>query len=510
MIRRTLWTLPLALLIPLFSLAQAAPVHPAAAFATLPLADGWSLQSSCKVEQKGEVVSTPKFEPRGWYTVSVPTTVVSALVKHKVYPDPDYGMNLRSLPGMTYPIGGNFANIPMEQDSPFLIPWWYRKEFTLPAAYKGKTLWLKFGGLNYRANIWLNGKQIGAKEDVAGAWRTWEFNITDTAKPGAANVLAVEVFSPTDTDLAITFVDWNPAPPDKNMGLWRGVEVVASGPVALRYPTAVSTVDSPANDKAHLTVTALLKNGTNQPVKGTLKARIEKIEVSQDVELAPGESKDAVFSPEQFPQLNLDNPRLWWPTQMGKPELYPLHMEFEVAGKISDSAHIEFGIRQVTSELNADNHRVFSINGKKILIRGGGWSPDMMLRENSQRLQDEFRYVRDMGLNTIRLEGKLETQEFFDLADKQGILIMAGWCCCDHWEHWPKWKPEDFKIAEQSLRDQIYRLRSHPSLVMWLNGSDNPPPPDVEQTYLRVEKELLWPNPTVSSATGEERRVLRR
>ena len=100
----------------------------------------------------------------------------------------------------------------------------------------------------------------------------------------------------------------------------------------------------------------------------------------------------------------------------------------------------------------------------------------MMLREDSQRLRNEFRYVSDMGLNTIRLEGKLETKEFFDLADQQGILVMAGWCCCDFWERWQRWKPEDYEIAKQSLRDQIYRLRNHPSLVMWLNGSDNPPP----------------------------------
>ena len=106
----------------------------------------------------------------------------------------------------------------------------------------------------------------------------------------------------------------------------------------------------------------------------------------------------------------------------------------------------------------------------------------MMLREDQQRMHDEFRYVQDMGLNTVRLEGKLENKAFFDMADRQGILVMAGWVCCVHWEHWAKWKPQDFVIAEQSLRDQIYRLRSHPSMFMWLNGSDNPPPPDVEQT----------------------------
>ncbi len=481
---------------------EAKPGHPHSD-ATISLREGWSLQSSGKVDEKGEALSTPAFQPKDWYTVTVPTTVVAALVEHKVYPDPFFGTNLQSFPGVTYPIGANFSNIPMQQDSPFIVPWWYRKEFVLPASFKGKTIWLNFRGINYRANIWLNGKQIAKAEDTAGAWRTYEFNITDAAVPGKANALAVQVFSPTDTDLAITFVDWNPAPPDKNMGLFRSVDISTSGPVALRYPAVISKVDSPANDKAHLTVSALLKNGANHPVKGTLKGTIEKTNFSQEVELAAGESKDVTFTPEQFPQLNVDNPRLWWPAQMGKPELYSLSLEFTTDGKVSDQSETKFGIREVKSEVLSANRRLFSINGKNVLIRGGGWSPDMMLRENSQRLRDEFRYVQDMGLNTIRLEGKLETKEFLDLADERGILVLAGWCCCDHWEHWPNWKPPDFVIAEQSLRDQMYRLRGHPSLVAWMNGSDNPPPPDVEQTYLKVEKDLLWPNPVISSATAK-------
>ncbi|HLB88425.1 MAG TPA: glycoside hydrolase family 2 protein, partial [Terriglobales bacterium] len=455
------------------------------------------------VEQNGAVLSTPSFQPKGWYTVTVPTTVVAALVKHKVYPDPYFGMNLRSLPGVSYPIGRPFSSLPMPQDSPFIMPWWYRKEFVIPTGYRGRTIWLKFNGINYRANIWFNGKQIAKLDDVAGAWRTYEFNVTDAALPGKTNVLAVEVFSPTENDLSITFWDWNPAPPDKHMGIFRDVEISTSGPVALRYPTVVSKVDSPANDSAHLSITALLKNATNQPVQGTLRGRIDKIEFSQDIELAANETKDVTFEPEQFAQLNIANPRLWWPAQMGAPNLYNLNIEFNVDGKVSDRSETTFGIREVTSELNGNNHRVFSINGRQILIRGGGWAMDMMLRENLQRLEDEFRYVQDMGLNTIRLEGMLETKEFLDLADRKGILIMAGWVCCIHWQHWPNWKPEDFTIAEQSLRDQIYRLRSHPSLVMWLNGSDVPPPPDVEQMYLKAEKELRWPNPVLSSASAE-------
>lgn len=489
-----------------FILAQDAAANHSSE-AKLMLHEGWTLQTSAKVEAKGEVISTPQFSPQGWHRVAVPSTVVAALVKDKTLPDPFFGMNLRQFPGVTYPIGGNFSNIPMEPDSPYAVSWWYRKQFAVPASYKGKTIWLKFDGINYKANIWLNGKQIAKSDDVAGAWRTYEFNITDAAKPGAENVLAVQTFAPTDQNLAITFVDWNPAPPDKNMGLWRDVYLTTTGPVALRYPTVVSKLNIPTNDRAELTVTAQLKNGTNQPVKGKLKGQIETINFEQEVELAPNETKDVPFTPDKFSQLVFSNPRLWWPRQMGKPNLYSLHLELEVDGSISDHSASEFGIREMTSNLNSTGGREFQVNGKNILIRGGGWTPDMMLRENSERLHDEFRYVEDMGLNTLRLEGKLETKEFFDTADRDGILVMAGWCCCDFWERWPRWKPQDFEIAKQSLRDQIYRLRSHPSIVMWLNGSDNPPPPDVEQMYLDIEKELFWPNPVVSSATGRETSV---
>ncbi len=487
----------------LFAANGASPDPQSSEADKLVLGDSWSLQSSTKVDGNGASISALGFRPKGWHNATVPTTVVAALVKDRTLPDPFFAMNLRDFPGVSYPIGGNFSNVAMQPDSPFAVSWWYRKQFTAPASYAGRTVWLNFKGINYRANVWLNGKLIANSDQIAGAWRTYELNVTNAVKPGDENVLAVQVFAPTENDLAITFVDWNPAPPDKNMGLWREVYLTASGAVALRYPTVVSKLNLPATNSAQLTVTAQLKNGTDHSVKGKLKGQIEKISFEQNVELAANESRDITFTPAQFPQLVFANPRLWWPAQMGKPDLYRLGMTFEVDGAVSDQSHSEFGIREITSDLNSVGGRAFHINGKNILIRGGGWTPDMMLRENSQRLQDEFRYVRDMGLNTVRLEGKLETQEFFDIADHEGILVMAGWCCCDFWERWPRWKPQDYEIAKQSLRDQIYRLRSHPSLVMWLNGSDNPPPPDVEQMYLDVEKQLLWPNPVVSSATGK-------
>jgi len=510
-------TLPL--LIPFFSLAVAA-AQPGVqqVTVTFPLREGWTLQSSAKVSATGETLSSPdlamqtSLQTKDWIKADVPSTVVAAQIKNGLLPDPFFGMNLRQYPGVSYPIGANFSNVAMPPDSPYAAPWWYRKEFTLPNLnpVANKTVWLNFRGINYRANIFLNGKQIANSNEVAGSWRTYEFDVTSTVKPGA-NVLALEVWAPTERNLAITFVDWNPAPPDKDMGLWRDVYLTTSGPVALRHPAVLSKVDSPANDVAHLAVTTQLKNATDHPITGTLKGRIEGIEFVQTVALAARESKDVSFTPDQYPQLNVNHPRLWWPAQMGTPNRYDLTLSFEINGELSDVSVTKFGIREVTSEVTAaaPHHfkRLFKINGKNILIRGGGWTPDMMLRGDHDRLADEFRYVRDLGLNTIRLEGKLESEAFFEMADQQGVLVMAGWCCCDFWERWNKWKPEDFEIAKASLRDQIYRLRGHPSLLMWLNGSDNFPPPEVEAAYLKIESDLHWPNPILSSATGKPSKV---
>src|SRR5258706_5256453 len=256
----------------IFCTASFAQTASKSSISQLSLNDGWALQSSAKVSDKGEAIASPSFQPKDWIKATVPTTIVAAQVKSGLLPDPSYGMNIRQYPGTSYPVGANFSNLPMPPDSPYAVSWWYRKEFALPKDFAGKTVWLNFRGINYRGNIWLNGKQIADSDQVADAWRTYEFNVTADVMPGA-NVVAAQIWAPTDKSLAITFVDWNPAPPDKNMGLWRDVYLRASGPVALRYPAVVSKVDSPSKKPAHLTVTALLKNGTDNPVKGTLRGK---------------------------------------------------------------------------------------------------------------------------------------------------------------------------------------------------------------------------------------------
>ena len=201
----------------------------------------------------------------------MPATVLTALINNKLYPEPYFGMNLRSIPGTTYPIGANFANLPMPEGSPFAVSWWYRTEFRLPAAVKGKTLWLNFDSINYKADIWLNGHRIASAAEALGMYRTFEFDVTATALPGALNTLAVEVFPPGPNDLGLTFVDWNPLPADKDMGLVRDVYILTSGPAALRNVLVASKVD-PSLDRARLTIEATVRNATDHAIDGTIKA----------------------------------------------------------------------------------------------------------------------------------------------------------------------------------------------------------------------------------------------
>jgi len=466
------------------------------------LHDHWMLQSSCLMKAEGDQISAPEFRTTGWHATSVPSTVLAALVADKSFPDPFFGMNLRSIPGATYPIGKNFAELPMHRDSPFRCPWWYRTEFILPENYAGHHVWLNFSGINYRANIWINGKKLGDSKDVAGTFRIYEFDITPLLVAGHPNVLAVETFAQTETDLGINWQDWNPAPPDKNMGLYSDVYLQASGPVTIRHPEVITHFLDASLADADLTVVAELRNLSRAAVTGFLDGFVDDVNIREICVLNPGETRAVHLTPRQFPELRIKDPKLWWPAPLGPQNLHHLSLRFMIGNDLSDSQKIRFGIREFTSELNEPGYRQFRVNGKKILIRGGGWAQDLLLRRSPERLDAQLRYVRDMNLNTIRLEGQLETDEFFDLADERGILVMPGWVCCTYWQLWPKWKLSDLEIATGSLRSQALRMRSHPSVLVWLNASDEPPPPVVEEAYLDVLKETDWPNPVVSSAAG--------
>jgi len=458
----------------------------------LALLGGWAIQASAAVSHAGGTISQPGYATGAWFPVTVPTTVLAGLVANGLYPDLYDGTNLA-----------------LVDASPFGGSWWYRTEFVLPESLGGRSVFLNLERINYRANVWLDGHLVATAGSVFGTYRTHGFDVTQWVRPGAANALAVEIFPPDlASDLALTWVDWNPPAPDANMGILGGVYFSQSGPVTIRSPQVTAALDLASLATAALTVSAEVVNGTQGIISASVAGAIDQVEFAQDVVLAPGETRTVVFRPEEFPQLVLQNPRVWWPTQMGSPELYRATLTAAVSGQTSAQASVSFGIRTVTSELTADGYRLFRVNGKPILIRGAGWSPDLLLRSDPARLEAEIAYVKHLGLNAIRLEGHLESDRFFDLCDQQGILVIPGWQCCDAWQGWDQWGASQWAAAEGSMRDQANRLRNHPSVIDFLIGSDMAPPPDVEQMFVSALQQSNWPNPISASASDTTTPIL--
>jgi exo-1,4-beta-D-glucosaminidase len=321
-------------------------------------------------------------------------------------------------------------------------------------------------------------------------------------------------------DLSITWVDWNPTPPDVCTGIWYDVKVTISDSVEMRHPHVVTELDLPSLDVAHLTISVELINAKDKPITGTLKGIIkdvdniaeggtsksggEEIYFSQSISLAPNENKLVTFSPDDFDQLNIHNPRLWWPNNVGPQNLYDLELIFKVNGETSDTENVRFGIREVSSEMNSFDGkltRVFQINGKNIVIRGGGYVEDMMLRPSRERDEADIMYAKEMNLNTLRMEGVRGSDYLYDLCDKYGIMTMVGLCCCCSWEGWDKWT-HTADIAELSWRDEVIRLRNHPCIFDWLYGSDKYPPTDIEARYIDVLETYDGTRPYQSSATS--------
>ena len=479
----------------LISAASACRTKPAESLQyDIPIADGWFIRSSAEVRDGGAVISSPGLDLAGWCPASVPSTVLAALLKNGEYPDLFVGKNLEGIPGER-----------------FAVSWWYRTEFNLQADKRLVGTRLGFDGINYRANIWLNGRLIASRDQVFGSFRTFEVEVTEATKPGP-NVLAIEVFPPQPGDFTIGFVDWNPKPPDQNMGLWRPVTLRLSGPVSIEQPFVTSEVNLDTLAEAYLTITAEAVNRTNQPVSGSVQAEFEGSVLSQEVKLGPGEKRTVLFTSQQFPELKVLEPRLWWPHHLGEPNLYSLKLRFLTRKSISDEDTVTFGIREVGDYINEQGHRGFTVNGQKVLVRGGGWVDDLFLEEDPRILEAKVKYTKHMNLNTIRLEGFWGSgPELYNLCDRYGILLMAGWSCQWEWGDYAG-KPddeygsiktaEDMELVARSFQDQVVLWRNHPSIFVWMLGSDKLPRPELERKYDQILEAFDASRPAVMSAKG--------
>ena len=382
--------------------------------------------------------------------------------------------------------------------------WTYKTDLSVKRA-KGQHYELVFDGLGYRADIFLGGKQIASSDTTFGVFRRWAYDVTPLV--GRGKTLEVRLRRAQPGDLNIGFVDWNPRPLDESMGIVRPVTLHATGAVSIEDVFVIPDLEVPSLAQADLTVRVRIRNKENHPVKAQLTLGFDKandpsmmgyvVAAIPAVDMAAGEEKVITVTPAQANLLHIDNPRVWWSYDLGKPEMYKLTTEVMVEGDVSDRKDTDFGIRKIESRLIGNNYRQFTLNGKDILIKGAGWSDDIFLLDTPELMAQQVQYVKDMNLNCIRFEniwGKDDT--IYDLCDREGVLALVGWSCQWEWQDYcglPEVDPygcingkevEDLAVAY--FHDQVVRLHNHPAVFGWMTGSDRIPNPSLEARYLAI------------------------
>jgi len=499
----------------LLVLTRAGDLHAQTAGSRIELRDGWHLNSSAVAKEDAAVIASHGFQPQGWYSVSVPTTVLNALTKHGVYPDMRIGMNAYQIPdssdefNVRYDLA-KFSHLP-DKRNPWRDPYWFRKPFTLPAQPADRRVWLHFDCINYRAEVWLNGHQVADSKTMVGMFQRFDLDITSAAKAGD-NVLAVKIFpvdhpgvpdkqtEPMGKDRGyqkeimkdVTMVmtsgyDCMPTVPDRNMGIIQDVWVDGTGPVAIRHPFIVTELPLPQTDRATLRISMELTNATGAAVKGIVRGNIAGTNVSfqQEVELAANQTKEVVIDAKPV----LRNPKLWWPRGYGEQSLYDLNLSFDVGGSRSDQKTASFGVRQVSSEVHERNGwhgRRVLINGQKIFCRGGYIQPEILFDWDVKRIEAEMRYLAEANLNLIYFEDIPNPPDsLLEACDRLGIMFGQCHYACS----WPKPNtdhPQDVDLLMRCTADLIKRYRNHPSLIMYMAQNEDDTRRDVYEPWRKL------------------------
>ncbi len=477
---------------------SAAPAAQGEGLGELTLGSGWQMQEAGKVaETNGEVISQPGYLPKNWYPATVPGTVLTTLVNNKVYAEPLWGEN-------------NRPNIIPE--SLCRASYWYRVLFTVPAGHAGKRTWLNFHGINYKAEVFVNGQKAG---DINGAFVRGFFDVTPWVKPGEKAAVAVRILPPPHpgnpqeqtvqlglgpnggalTQDGPTFVcavgwDWIPAIRDRDMGLWQKVTLTSSGPVVMQNPLVTSDLPLPRTDAADLKLETTVKNLTDAPQSGMLRGSFGDASFQAPVSLAPNESKLVKLTPQDTPQLHVVHPRLWWPNGYGDPNLYAMHLSFEMGGGISDRSDFNFGIRKIEYAVPDSPFLTLSVNGVRVFCKGGCWGMDeAMKRSPRERLEAQIRFQKEAYYVMLRnWVGQSTSEDFYDLCDRYGLMI---------WDEFFEANRSDGPSATDvplylaNVREKVLRYRNHPSIALWCGRNESDPaPPALAAGISNIMQEL--------------------
>ncbi len=492
-----------ALALALVPAAAAAETH------TLGLG-GWRVLSSAATGAGGAEISQPGFATSSWLPVKPDDagavgTEVGALVQNGRCPAVFFSTNMANCFGYMSHVGPD--TIPQ-----FAVPWWFRTNF--PASpHPGRFEQLIVNGVVGQADVWLNGSEVASQAQVQGDYTRYVFDVSGLLKPGI-NSLAFEI-QPNDPTKMFTLdnVDWTQIPPDNNTGIQFPVQLHSSGVLAIS-DAHVLQQDAPDLSSAALTLRAQVTNNSESEQTGAVSATVippaggTPITVARPVTLAARATRTVSFTPAQDKQLNISHPQVWWPYQFGGQPLYGLQMSVTPAHGPSDSQSETFGIRTITtglvgaSPIAPDGARVFAVNGRTLEFRGGGWAEDLFLRYSSARITDQISLIKNLGLNGIRTEGKEMPADFYEQMDRAGILIDAGFQCCDNWqreEEEPEYTAHELTVIHNSALTIGRRLRNHPSVLNY-SWSDNAPTPGQEAASLRGFVQADFQDPLIASA----------
>ena len=473
----------------------------------------WKIQSSLMTTQTGAELSASSVNNEGWYKSSVPVTVLSALVRNGIYPNPYHGMNNMRIPDSNDEYNKEYdllkySHIP--GSNPWKNPYWFTTSFEIPTLFKGKMIWLNFSEINYRAEVWLNGKKIADTIQMAGMEIHFRYNVTSLVKSNAKNYLAVAVYpvdhpgkpaqepvtplgAPGDnmgdgiisknyTKWDAIGWDWQPAIRDREMGITEDVFLSATGSAEITNLYVTSDLPLPDTSSAQVTISGDVVNYSNKTRIGVIKGSIiyesTVITVEEPFNIGAGQTFSFLWNQEKFSDLFLKNPHLWWPHGYGKPNLYTLRLEAIIPGEQPAKAEMRFGIREVGTYLGS-NERVYTINGKEIYCKGGNWVIDMMLNWNARRYEDEILLTRNANLNMLRVWGPtgVPPKVFYEAADQYGIMIWQDFLY-DFWgtfRNRPGYNTRDdlYKTATIGI---VKEYRNHPALVIWCGGNEGPNP----------------------------------
>ncbi len=458
----------------------------------LNLAGGaWKLQRGPQVMAGGEAISAGGFKDADWIVATVPGTTLTSYLNVGAIPDPNYGQNQLHV-----------------SDSFFYADFWYRTEFEAPTAKAGEVQWLKLDGINWKADVFLNGAKLG---HIDGAFTRGRFDVSGKLKP-SGNALAIRVIkndtpgsckqktyekasknggglgADNPTFHASIGWDWISTIRGRNTGVWADVYLETTGAATLEDPLVTSVLPLPDVSRAEVSVEIFAVNHTAKPFAGALHGRFGEIAFEQRVELGANERKKITLSPATHKQLRIEKPQLWWPVGYGEPHLYDVELRLEGHGGVFDRRAFKAGIRQITANEDGGALRMF-INGRRFIAKGGNWGfGESMLRFRAREYDAAVRYHREMNFTMIRnWVGQIGDEALYEACDRHGVVIWQDFWLANPWDG-PI--PDDNALFLANARDYVARIRGHASVGLYCGRNEWFPPAPLETGIRQILAEL--------------------